>query len=206
MGPPVDLQVFAQVQQIAGNLRLEQEQRTNAENALSNRLDITNARLDARVDGVERDLQQERDARTASENAVSNRLDTTNARLDDIKEEFDGQLAAIQKEIEKLEHLIAYFEYCAFAKRSPFHELLERIGITTVEQLRGKEPEQLHSELSRIAAQEPHYQAVPAVQRRRVTEEIIRWSRSPGAPSGDRGRPATSPGRRRPGRRRTQTG
>jgi hypothetical protein len=198
MVQPLDLQVFARVEQIAGNLRLEQEQRTNAENALSNRHEITNARLDAKLDSVAHDLQLEQDAlRTA----LSTRLDTTNARLEDIKEEFDGQIEDIRTEIEELEHLIAYFEYCAFAKRSPFHELLERIGITTVEQLRGKEPEQLHSELSRIAAQEPHYQAVPAVQRRRVTEEIIRWSRSPGAPSGDGGRRATSPGRRG-----TQTG
>jgi hypothetical protein len=200
---PLERQVFARVEQIAGNLRLEQEQRTNAENALSNRLDITNARLDAKLDSVAHDLQLEQDAlRTA----LSTGLDTTNARLEDIKEEFDGQIEDIRTEIEELEDLIAYLEYCTFAKHSPFSEILQRIGITTVEHLREREPEELHREMSRVAEQEPHYRAVPAVRRRRVTDEIIRWSRrQPRASSGDAGRPAPSPGRRRQSRG-TQTG
>lgn len=223
-------------------MQLEEAGRTASENALSNRIDGTNVRLDARVDAVARDVQQERDGRTAADDALSNRLDGTNAelnrqaarldgrvdtvaanlqaeqaartagddalatRLDAIKAELDDQIADIQTEIEELEDLIAYFEYCAFAAQSPLSELLERIGITTVEQLRGREPEELHNELSQIAAQEPHYQAVPAVRHRRVTDEIIRWSRR--APSGDNGRPAgdRSPARqRRPRRRGTQT-
>jgi chromosome segregation ATPase len=259
MVQPLDLQIFARVEQIAGNLQLEQVRRTGLENTLSNRLDTTSALLDARVDGVEHDLQQERGARTQFENALSNRFDGVNAelnqeaarldgrvdsvagdlqrerderialaarldgrvdsvagdlqrerderialaaRLDDIRAELDGQLAAIRHEIEQLEHEIeeledlnAYFEYCALANRSPFRELLQRIGITTVEQLREREPGELHREMSGVAEQEPHYRAVPAVRRRRVTDEIIRWSRQSRAPSGDAGRPAPSPRR-----------
>ena len=206
MVQPLDLQIFARLEQIAGNLQLEQALRTGAENTLSNRLDTTNARLDARVDAVAHELQQERDERTA----LSNRLHTTNVRLDHIKDEFDLQIENIRKEIEELEHCIAYFEHCALAERSPFRELLQRIGITTVEQLRERDPEELHREMSRIAEREPHYRAVPAVRRRRVTDEICRWSRVPRAPSGDDGQPAddrsASPGRRRPGGRGTQTG
>jgi chromosome segregation ATPase len=241
MVKPLDLQVFARVEQIAGNLQLEQVQRTNAEDALSNRLDGTSAQLDARVDAIAHDVQQERDARTAANDALSQRLDGTNAaldaqaarldavagdlqrerdartaaddalskRLDDVRSEIDGQLLAIHHEIEELEDLIGYLEYCAFAEHSPFHELLHRIGITTVEQLRGREPEELHREIRRIAEQEPHYRAVPAVRRRRVTDEIIQWSRAPRAPSSDDGRPegdrSASPGRRRSGGRGTQT-
>jgi chromosome segregation ATPase len=202
MVQPLDLQIFARLEQIAGNLQLEQALRTGAENTLSTRLDRANERLDARVDSVAHDLQLEQAARTA----LSNRLDTTNARLDDIKEEFDGQIEDIRTKIEELEDLIAYLEYCTFAEHSLFHELLERIGITTVEELREREPEELHREMSRIAEQEPHYQGVPAVRRRRVTDEIIRWSRRSRPPSGDDGRPTASPGRRRPGGRGTQTG
>lgn len=202
MVQPLDLQVFARVEQIAGNLQLEQVRRTAVENTLSNRLDTTNALLDDRVDAVTRDLQQERDARTA----LSNRLDTTSARLDDIREEFRDQIEDIRTEIEELEHLIAYLDYCTFAKHSPFSELLQRIGITTVEQLRERDPEELHREMSQVAEQEPHYRAVPAVRRRGVTDEIIRWSRSQAAPSGDDGRPAASAGRRRSDRGGTQTG
>jgi DNA repair exonuclease SbcCD ATPase subunit len=189
MVQPLDLQVFARVEQIAGNLQLEQEQRTNAEDDLSNRLVGTNAELNQQA------------ARLGA------RVDAVARRLDEIREAFDDQIAEIRTEIEELEDLIAYFEYCAFAAQSPLSELLERIGITTVEQLRGREAEELHNELSRIAAQEPHYQAVPAVRRRRVTDEFIRWSRR--APSGDNGRPAgdRSPARRRrPSGRGTQTG
>jgi len=184
MVKPLDLQVFARVEQIAGNLLLEQVQRTNAEDALSNHLDGTSARLDVRMDAIAHDVQQERDARTAADDALSQRLDGTNtaldaqalrldavagdlqrerdartaaddalsARLDDLKAEFDGQIADIRTEIEELEDLIAYFEYCALAKQSPFLELLERLGVTTVEQLREREPEELHREMSRIAA------------------------------------------------------
>jgi chromosome segregation ATPase len=202
MVQPLDLHISARVEQIAGNLQLEQVERTHAENDLSNRLVGINAELDRQALRLDRRVDAERDARTAADDALSK-------RLDDVRSEIDGQLLAIRHEIEELEDLIGYLEYCAFAEHSPFHELLDRIGITTVEQLRGREPEELHREISRIAEQEPHYRAVPAVRRRRVTDEIIQWSRAPRAPSGDDGRPegdrSASPGRRRSGGRGTQT-
>jgi hypothetical protein len=286
MVQPLNLQVFARVEQIAGDLRLEQVQRQNAEDALSNRLDGTSARLDARVDAIAHDVQQERDARTAADGALSQRLDRTNtaldlqvarldtvagdlrterdartaaddalsnrligtigelnhqatrldarvdyvagqlqseydartvadadllARLDDVKAELHGQIADLRKGIEELEELIAYFEYCAFAAKSPFRELLEKLEITTVEELREREPAELHRAMSQITELEPQYQAVPAVRRSRVTDEIIRWSRPPRSPSGDNGRPegdrsASPDRRRRSGGRGTQTG
>jgi archaellum component FlaC len=231
MVQPLDLRIIDRVQQVEDKLQqLEEVQRTGAANTLSNRLDTTIAQLNARVDAVALDLQQERDALSnrldttiarldarveavaldlqQERDALSNRLDTTNAHLDNAKEEFGDQIANIWSEIEELEDLIAYVEYCAFARHSPFRELLERIGITTVDQLREREPEELHREMSRIAEEVPHYRALPAVRRLRVTNEIIRWSRPQSSPSGGGRRPEgdRSPDRRRrSGGRGTQT-
>jgi archaellum component FlaC len=92
MVQPLDLRIIDRVQQVEDKLQqLEEVQRTGAANTLSNRLDTTIARLDARVEAVALDLQQERDA-------LSNRLDTTNAHLDNAKEEFGDQIANIWSE------------------------------------------------------------------------------------------------------------
>jgi chromosome segregation ATPase len=254
MVQPLNLQVFARVEQIAGNLQLEQVERKSSEDALSKRLDGTNTaldaqavRLDGRVGTVAGDLRTEQNARTDADDALSNLLTGTKAelnhqaarldarvdyvdgqlqrerdartvtdadllaRLNAIKAELHGQIAHLREEIEELEKLIAYFEYCAFAAKSPFRELLEKLEITTVEQLSKRDPEELHREMSRITELEPQYQAVPAVRRRRVIDEIIQWSRPARSPSGDNGQPAgnrsASPRRpRRSGGRRTQTG
>ena len=76
MVKPLDLQVSARVEQLAGNLQLEHVQRTGAENALSNLLDATNTRL-----------QQEQAARTAADDKLSQRLDDLYSQLVRIREE-----------------------------------------------------------------------------------------------------------------------
>ncbi len=114
---------------------------------------------------------------------LGGRIAAAEARLNGL----DAVVSKIQEEIKELELLIAYFDYCTFSGKLPFREILERCGVTTIEQLGEKKPDQLHGEVRAIAEREPQYGAVPAVRSRRVLDEIIRLCPSPSGQAG-RGR------------------